>query len=131
MKKAFSLSIVAATLLGLSAASHAQTILYQEDWGTTNGGSGIAYGHSGNVAYPFGQLGWSIIVPAAQTGSGPPYEGIYVASGASDTSTGYLLPANTVYYTVMSAGQTGFIYTTAGASGGSGDSVFPARSEEH
>ena len=102
------------------------TILYQEDWGTTNGGSAIAYGYSGYPAYPFGQVGWNIIVPAAQTGSGPPYEGIYVAGGANDANTGYLLPVNTVYYTTMSAGQTGCLYTTAGASGGSGDSIFPA-----
>ena len=84
------------------------------------------YGYSGYPAYPFGQVGWDIVVPAAQSGSGPPYEGIYVAGGANDANTGYLLPVNTAYYTTMSAGQTGCLYTTAGASGGSGDSIFPA-----
>ena len=126
MQKAIAASSLFIALLGASLAANAETIIYQEDWGTTNGGSAIAYGYSGNQAYPFGQVGWSIIVPAAQSGSGPPYEGIYVAASASDATTGYSLPANTVYYTSMTAAQTGFIYTTAGASGGSGDTVFPA-----
>jgi hypothetical protein len=126
MNKALSTCILVGALFVDLATARAQTIIYQEDWGTTNGGSAIAYGYSGNQAYPFGQVGWSIIVPSAQTGSGPPYEGIYVANSASDANTGYSLPANTVYYTTMTAGQAGFIYTTAGASGSSGDSVFPS-----
>lgn len=128
MKRALSLCVGLAALLGTLTTALAQTILYQEDWGTTNDGSSIAYAYNASSpAYPFGQLGWSIVVPAAQAGTGPPYEGIYVATGANDTTTGYSLPANTVYYTGMTASQTGFLYTTAGAgNGGSGDTAFPA-----
>ena len=128
MKKAFSLTVVLAALFGFVTTILAQTILYQEDWGTTNSGSAIAYAYNASSpAYPFGQLGWSIVMPAPQAGTGPPYEGIYVATGANDSTTGYSLPANTVYYTGITAGQNGFLYTVAGAgNGGSGDSAFPA-----
>ena len=126
MKKVLSIFILAGALLGVLRSASA-TILYLEDWGSTNGGSAIAYGYSGGEPWPFGQLGWTLIVPASQTGGGPPYEGIYQATpNPSDASTGYALPSNTVYYTTMSVGQIGMFYTTAGASGGSGDSVFPA-----
>lgn len=122
MKKA----LVAFALFGaLATASAGTTNLYVEDWGTTNGGSSIAYGYSGDAAYPFGQIGWGIVVPAAQTGGGPPYEGIYQSTSPIDANTGQSLPINTVYYTYLSSGQAGMLYTTdASGAGSAGDSSF-------
>src|SRR5271157_156269 len=126
MKKALSLSILVGALFGALTTAFAQTIIYQEDWGTTNGGSAILGAYSPTGYNPFAPVGWSVIVPAAQVGTGPPYEGTYSAAGASDSTTGYSLPSHTVYYSFLSAGQTAFFYTTAGdGNGGSGDSAFP------
>ncbi len=128
-KIALSISILVGVLFSaLASPAAGPTILYTEDWGTTN--AGISGSYALNVTYgdaPFTTVGWSIVVPAAQSGTGPPYEGIFVASGAEDAATGGTLPANTVYYTTQAAGQNAFFYTTAGAgNGGGGDSAFPA-----
>jgi hypothetical protein len=112
MKKLLALIVLAAALFGaLPRASAGSTIIYTEDWGTTNGG--------GN----FAAVGWTLIAPSG----GPPYEGFYPATGAADSSSGNPLPKSTVYFTGLTAGQNGMFYTVAGAGGGSGgDSSFTA-----
>lgn len=127
MKKALSAFILTAALLGaLDTASAGTTNLYTEDWGTTNGGSAVQESYNPATGQnPFALLGWSIIVPATQGNSGPPYEGIYGDSTAIDVNTGASLPGNTVYYTFLAAGQSGMLYTTDTAgNGGNGDSAF-------
>ncbi|MGA2173915.1 MAG: hypothetical protein ABSH38_02920 [Verrucomicrobiota bacterium] len=110
MKKLLSLIVLAAALFGaLPHASAASTIVYTEDWGTTNGG--------GN----FAAVGWTLIAPSG----GPPWEGFYSATGATDSSSGKPLPKSTAYFTSLAAGQNGMFYTVAGAGAGSGgDSSF-------
>ncbi len=86
-------------------------VVYTEDWGTVKGGT------------TFPAVGWTLVAP---TGS-PPYEGFYSAAGATDSSSGSSLPAETTYYTGLTAGQNGMIYTVAGAGAGTGgDSAFNA-----
>jgi hypothetical protein len=132
MKKILPAFVLVGAILSASTSAFA-TLLYQEDWGTTNGGNVPAYAlnaQGGDPQAPFDTVGWSIIVPSAQVGTGGsvgPYEGIYQEQGAFDNSTGYGLPLNTVYYTTLGAGETGFFYTVAGQGAGSaGDSSFPA-----
>lgn len=126
MRKKLAISILAVGVFCALTSALAQTIIYQEDWGTTNGGSSITGAYSVGGYNPFSAVGWSVIVPAAQTGSGPPYEGTYPAGNANDSTSGFSLPVNTVYYTGLT-GQTVMFYTTAGAgNGGSGDTAFPA-----
>jgi hypothetical protein len=86
-------------------------VIYTEDWGTTNGGSS------------FGAVGWTLVAPSGS----PPYEGFFAATGATDSSSGSSLPASTVYFTGLTAGQNGMFYTVAGnGSGTGGDSAFNA-----
>ena len=112
MKKSLSAIVLAAALFGaLPPISSATTILYTEDWGTTNGGGSFA------------AVGWSLVGPSGS----PPYDGFYSATGATDSSSGNTLPKSTVFYTGLVAGQSGIFYTVAGAGAGSGgDSAFTA-----
>ncbi|HEY3864241.1 MAG TPA: immunoglobulin domain-containing protein [Verrucomicrobiae bacterium] len=113
MKKSLSLIVPAAALLGASwSALAASTVLYTEDWGTTNGGR------------TFAAVGWTAVEPSSIN---PPYVGFYSAGTPTDSGSGAPLPAETVYYTGLTAGQTEMIYTVAGAgTGGGGDSAFTA-----
>jgi hypothetical protein len=112
MKKSLSSIVLAAGLAGAFVrASAASTVLYTEDWGTVKGGT------------TFPAVGWTLVAPSGS----PPYEGFYSATGATDSSTGASLPAETTYYTGLTTGQNGMIYTVAGAgSGTGGDSAFNA-----
>jgi hypothetical protein len=115
MKKALSTIVMAAALFGaLRTASAAPTILYTEDWGTTNGGNAATLGSD---------IGWTLV-----NAGGSSYNGIYQAGpNPTDSATGNPLPTNTVYYGGLSAGQSGMFYTVAGAGAGSdGDSAFNA-----
>jgi hypothetical protein len=127
MKNAPLAFILVGALSGaLDTAWAGTTNIYVEDWGTTNGGTSVQESYNPTTAQnPFALLGWSIIAPATQGSGGPPYEGIYGNSTAIDVNTGASLPANTVYYTFLAAGQTGMLYTTDTAgNGGNGDSAF-------
>jgi hypothetical protein len=127
MKKTLTALFLIGVLFGTWTTAFAGTTnIYVEDWGTTNGGTSLDYGYNpGTAANPFAQVAWSIVAPAAQTGGGPPYEGIYTDTSAIDVNTGQSLPANTVYYTFLAAGQSGMVYTTdAAGAGAAGDSSF-------
>jgi len=113
MKKSFAAIVVAAALVsGAQSVLAASTVLYTEDWGSTNGGRSFA------------AVGWTGVVASP---ANPPYVGFYSAGGANDANTGAALPTETMYFTGMPAGQTGMFYTTAGAgNGGGGDTAFTA-----
>ena len=102
MKKTLALIAFSATV---TLASAQTAILYQQDFGTTNGGTSLA------------AVGWSqVLVPGG-------YSGIYAQSGAHDGTTSQALPTSTLYFG-GNAG-TGVFYTTNGAGSGSGgDSAF-------
>lgn len=105
MKK---LLLVIAALMATNCLAHAQTtILYQEDFGTTNGGTSLA------------SVGWSqILVPGG-------YSGIYAQANPSpiDETTSQPLPANTLYFGGNPG--SGIFFTTSGAgNGGNGDSSY-------
>lgn len=92
--------------------------IYQEDWGTTNGGSSVT--GAGNI----NTVGWTGVA-ASQTAG--PYLGIFQASGAEDPASGAALPANTAYFTHLLPTETapGMLYTTdASGAGSGGDSAF-------
>ncbi len=115
MKKSLPLIVLAAAGFGaLPPALAAATILYTEDWGTTNGG---------NSAYLGSDIGWTVVSPG-----GGSYNGIYQAGpNPTDSATGNPVPTNTVYFGGLTAGQSGMFYTVAGAGAGSdGDSAFNA-----
>ncbi|HSY43214.1 MAG TPA: immunoglobulin domain-containing protein [Candidatus Acidoferrum sp.] len=101
---------VLAALLAVSAVHvFAQTsILYQEDWGTTNGGSN---------ASSLASVGWSqVLLPAGSSG-------VYEYGSPYDGSDNALLPTNILYF----GGNTGMgiFFTTSGAGSGTyGDSAF-------
>jgi hypothetical protein len=105
MKKSLSAIALAALCGALPIASAASTILYTEDWGTTNGGKSFA------------AVGWTSVVASSDN---PPYVGFFSAGTPTDSSTGNPLPAETAYYTGLVAGQNGMFYTVAGAGAGSG-----------
>lgn len=98
--------LVIAALLALVRPALSQTaILYQEDFGMTNGGTTLA------------SVGWSQILPPSG------YSGIYSQSGAIDGTTSQSLPTSTLYFG-GNAG-TGIFFTANGAgSGTGGDSAF-------
>lgn len=103
MKK---LLLVITALMALNCLAPAQSaILYQEDFGTTNGGTSLA------------SVGWSqILVPGG-------YSGIYAQSPSPyDAITSQPLPVNTMYFG-GNAGS-GIFFTTSGATGANGDSTF-------
>ena len=103
MKK---LLLIAAGLMLISGLASAQTaVLYQQDFGTVNGGTSLA------------AVGWSqVLVPGG-------YSGMYTQSGAVDGVSADPLPTSTLYFG-GNAG-TGIFYTVNGAGSGSGgDSAF-------
>lgn len=102
MKKLLSL----AGLLAVSYLAPAQTaVLYQQDFGTVNGGTSLA------------AVGWSQVL---LTGG---YSGMYSQSGAVDGTSAASLPTSTLYFGGSSG--TGIFFTTNGAgSGTGGDSAF-------
>ena len=84
-------------------------VLYQEDWGTVNGGTNVA---------SLNDVGWK------QVGSSDLYSGFYQAAGAVDDTSSAALPTNSMWFGDNNAGMTLF-YTTNGAGRGSyGDSAF-------
>src|ERR1035437_5024587 len=103
MKKILALIALSATV---TLASAQTAILYQQDLGTTNGGTTLP------------AVGWSPIY--APNG----WSGIYAQAGAHDGATSQALPANTAYFGANNA-ATGVVYTTNGAGAGpNGDSAF-------
>jgi hypothetical protein len=103
MKKLF--LIVASCLAVACLAPGQSAVLYQQDFGTVNGGNSLP------------AVGWSqILVPGG-------YSGIYVQNGAIDADSAQSLPINTMYFG-GNAGS-GIFFTTNGAgSGTGGDSAF-------
>ncbi len=98
--------LIAAGLIVISGLTSAQTaVLYQQDFGTVNGGTSLA------------AVGWSqVLVPGG-------YSGMYTQSGAVDGASASSLPASTLYFG-GNAGS-GIFYTVNGAgSGTGGDSAF-------
>src|SRR5580692_7928863 len=101
---------VLAALLAVSAVhAFAQTfVLYQEDWGTTNGASN---------AKALTAVGWSqITLPAGSSG-------IYEFGAPFDGSDNAFLPTNIMYF----GGNPGtaIFFTTSGAGSGTfGDTAF-------
>jgi hypothetical protein len=93
-------------LIAVNCLAPAQTaVLYQQDFGTVNGGTSLA------------AVGWSQVL---LTGG---YSGFYTQSGAVDGTTAAVLPASTLYFGGNSG--TGVFYTTNSAgSGTGGDSSF-------
>ncbi|HXB59392.1 MAG TPA: hypothetical protein VNU95_07495, partial [Candidatus Acidoferrales bacterium] len=109
MKKILSLAVFFGALVSASAGT---MVVYEEDWGTTNGGSSV--GGNGNI----NTVGWTGV---AQSQTAGPYLGIYQATGAKDLGTGNPLPVNTVYLTDWPAnGVSGMFYTTDTSGPGSG-----------
>ena len=94
--------------IAISGAALAQTsVLYQQNFGTTNGGTSLA------------SVGWSEILPP--TG----FSGIYAQAGAISGTTSLSLPVNTLYFGGGGGAGTGIFFTTNGAgSGPNGDSAF-------
>ncbi len=102
MKKILALIAWSATVTLVSAQT---AILYQQDWGTTNGGASLA------------AVGWGQVLPPSG------YSGMYNQSGAHDGTTSQALPIRTLYFGGNTG--TGVFYTTNGAGSGSGgDSAF-------
>ena len=99
-------------LASLQFAAAQTTVLYQQDFGTTNGGTTLA------------AVGWSqVLVPSG-------YSGIYNVAGAHDGTTSQALPTHTLYFG-GNAG-TGIFHTTNGAgSGTGGDSAFTSIDPTH
>ena len=98
--------LAVAGLVAVSQLAGAQSaVLYQQDFGTVNGGTSLA------------AVGWSQITPPGG------YSGIYTQGGAIDGTSGLSLPTSTLYFG-GNAGS-GVFFTTAGAgSGTGGDSAF-------
>ena len=95
-----------AGLIAVNYVAQAQTaVLYQQDFGTVNGGTTLP------------TVGWSQIL---LTGG---YSGIYNQAGAIDGTTAQSLPTHAAYFGGSSG--SGIFYTTNGAgSGTGGDSAF-------
>jgi hypothetical protein len=103
MKKLF--LTLAGFLAFVSLAPAQNSVLYQEDFGTTNGGTTLD------------AVGWSQILLTAG------YSGIYSQGGAVDADTAQLLPTSTMFFG-GNAGS-GVFFTTNGAGPGTGgDSAF-------
>jgi len=124
MKIIASVSLIALLGAGFGAiprASAATTNIYIGDWGTTNGGTSV--NGNGNI----GTVGWTGVQGGVPS-SGPPYLGIYQATGASDIGSGAALPANTVYFTTLTSpnqATPGMFYTTdTSGTGAGGDMAF-------
>lgn len=92
--------------LAIGGAALAQsTVLYQQDFGTINGGTTLA------------SVGWSQVLPPSG------FSGIYTQPGAISGTTALPLPVNTLYF--GGGAGAGIFFTTNGAgSGPNGDSAF-------
>lgn len=92
--------------LAISSVALAQSaVLYQQAFGTVNGGTTLA------------SVGWSEILPPAG------FSGIYTQDGAISGTTSLALPTSTLYF--GGGAGTGIFFTTDGAgSGSNGDSAF-------
>ncbi len=103
MKK---LLIIVLAHIAISGVTQAQTaVLYQQAFGTVNGGTTLA------------SVGWSQILPPGG------FSGIYQQPGAISGTTSLSLPVNTLYF--GGGAGTGIFFTTNGAgSGPNGDSTF-------
>jgi hypothetical protein len=110
MKKLLSLALLFG---GLAIASAATTNIYIGDWGTTNGGASV--GGDGHINL----VGWTGVAVSQTNG---PYLGIYVANGPTDVTSGQPLPANTVYFTILTPAQStpAMFYTTDSSGVGAG-----------
>jgi hypothetical protein len=91
------------------ASSQLRSVLYQEDWGTTNGGTNVTV-----VA----NLGWNQVLGSAFS------SGFYQAAGAVDDAQGAGLPPNSLWFGDNNAGKALFYTTNGAGSGIYGDSAF-------
>jgi hypothetical protein len=97
--------LLAGTLMVARLASAQTAVLYQEDFGSVNGGGSLA------------AVGWSQVL---STGG---YSGFYNEAGAIDGTTAAALPQSTLYFGGNSG--SGDFFTVSGAGAGSGgDSAF-------
>ncbi len=97
--------------LQLISAQTITTVLYQEDWGSTNGGS--------SVSAP-SDVGWTQVL-----GTGFSSGFTYNSTAPVDDKTGATLPANSMWYGNNNSGFMAMFYTTNGAGSGTyGDSAF-------
>lgn len=105
MKKILILMLGHIAISGVALAQSA--VLYQQNFGTTNGGTSLA------------SVGWSQILLTNG------YSGIYAQAGAISGTTSLSLPANTLYFGGGAGAGTGIFFTTNGAgSGPNGNSAF-------
>ena len=92
--------------IAISGVALAQTsLLYQQDFGTTNGGTTLT------------TVGWSQILPPSG------FSGIYSQAGAIDGTTAQSLPTGTLYFG-GGAGKGVFFTTNGAGAGAGGDSAF-------
>jgi hypothetical protein len=88
----------------VSSTSNQTNVLYQEDWGTTHGGS--------NVSHPT-DVGWTQVLGTDFS------SGFYQANGAADVTTGAGLPTNSFWFGDSDAGpDLALFYTTNGSGSG-------------
>lgn len=98
--------VAAASFLVSSPLALAQTaVLYEEDWGSTNGGSSLE------------SVGWSQIPPPTT------WSGTFVKWNV-DGSSGDLLPSKSLYFGGNNPGLEFFFTTNAAGCGPNGDSGF-------
>jgi hypothetical protein len=116
-KESLKIVLSVSILFGVLATTSAQ-ILYEEDWGTTNGGTSIT------------GVGWQVAIPASGGAGGGPYSGLFPAASPSDYASGAPLGSHTAYVSHLATAQNSFVYTVAGDGAGSGgDSSFSAISQ--
>lgn len=114
MKKILSLAVFFGALVSASAGT---MTVYEEDWGNAN----TSVHGNGNIDL----VGWTGVAPSQP--NGPPYLGIYAASGPTDPTSGTALPVNTVYFTDFPNSSPGMFYTTeTSGTGSGGDTSFPS-----
>lgn len=98
-------------IAGIQLASAQTAVLYQEDWGTTNGGSAVSAPSD---------VGWSQVL-----GTGFASGFSYNSPAPVDDRTGATLPNNSMWYGNNNSGFMSMFYTTNGAGSGTyGDSAF-------
>jgi hypothetical protein len=111
MKKLFSMAAGFLAFVCLASAQNS-TILYQEDFGLTNGGTSLD------------AVGWSQVSLTAG------YSGMYSQPNAVDADSAQLLPTSTLFF--GGNGGSGMFFTTNGAgSGTGGDSAFTSIDPTH
>ncbi len=93
----------------VTATPHSPAVLYQEDWGTTKGGTSVT---------ALADVGWNQVLATDF------YSGFFQADGAVDDTTDASLPTNSLWFGDNNPGMA-LIYTTNGAGRGTyGDSAF-------